>query len=61
MIILRLKAEDLVDQAIDLKYIGGCYGGLRKPSNFICLVLKLLQIAPQKEIVYALIENSNYK
>lgn len=56
-----VNAEDLVDRAIQLKYIGGTYGGMRKPSHFLCLVLKLLQIAPDLDVIYAFIENENYK
>ena len=35
-------AETLVDKAISLDFIGGTYGGMRKPSKFLCLVLKML-------------------
>lgn len=56
-----VNAEDLVDRAVELKYIGGTYGGNRKPSKFLCLVLKLLQIQPDKKVIYTLIDNSHYK
>ena len=58
---MGVNAEDLVDHAIKLKCIGGTYGGLRKPTKFLCLLLKQLQIQPEKEIIYAFIENNNYK
>ena len=45
-----LTAESLVDKAADLQYVGGTYGMLR-PSPFLCLVCKLLQIQPEREIV----------
>lgn len=41
-----LTAETLVDQAMDLTYVGGSYGGNQKPCPFICLILKMLQIQP---------------
>ena len=43
-------AETLIDQAIELNTIGGVYGNQR-PTNFMCLLLKLLQIQPEKEIL----------
>jgi len=44
------SAETLIDKAIALKSIGGVYGN-NKPTEFICLILKLLQIQPEKEIL----------
>ena len=38
-----LTAETIIDKAIALKYCGGTYAGNNKPTNFLCLVLKLLQ------------------
>ena len=37
------------------------YGGNKKPSKFICLVLKMLQIQPEKEIVVEFIKNEEYR
>ena len=45
-----LTAETLIDKAVELEYVGGTYGMLR-PSPFLCLVCKLLQIQPEREIV----------
>ncbi len=56
-----LTAESLVEKAVDLNYLGGTYGGQRKPTNFMCLVLKLLQLQPDKEIVVEFIKNEDYK
>ena len=39
-----LSAETLVDKAMQLEYFGGAYGNIRKPSPFLCLLLKMLQI-----------------
>ena len=56
-----LTAETLVDKAMMLDHIGGTYGGNRKPTKFMCLVLKMLQIQPEKDIVVEFIKNEDYK
>merc|ERR1712113_904370 len=56
-----LSAEILIDKAMELKYIGGTYGGYRKPTEFICLVLKMLQIQLDDEIITELIKNEDFK
>ena len=47
-----LTAETLLDKAIALKYLGGSYGGNLKPTHFICLILKMLQLQPEKDIIH---------
>ena len=54
-------AELLVDKAMELKYIGGVYSGNVKPTPFLCLVLKMLQIQPDKDIIVEFISNEDYK
>lgn len=56
-----LTAETLIEQAVELKCVGGTYGGQRKPNNFMCLVLKMLQIQPDKEIIVEYIKNEEFK
>lgn len=56
-----LTAETLVDKAVGLKAYGGQYGGMQKPTKFMCLVLKMLQLQPEKEIVVEFIKNEDYK
>ena len=56
-----LNAETLVDQAVQLNHVGGTYGGQRKPADFMCLICKMLQIQPDKEIVVEFIKNEEYK
>lgn len=46
-----LSAADVFEKAMDLRFIGGIYGGNIKPSPFLCLVLKMLQIQPDREII----------
>jgi len=56
-----LTAELLVDKAMELRYVGGVFGGNIKPSPFLCLVLKMLQIQPEKDIVIEFIKNEDFK
>jgi pre-mRNA-splicing factor 38A len=56
-----LTAETLVDKAMELGRTGGTYGGTRKPTPFLCLALKMLQIQPDKDIVVEFIKNEDYK
>ncbi|TXG65191.1 hypothetical protein EZV62_006466 [Acer yangbiense] len=56
-----LTAETLVDKAMELDHLGGTFGGNRKPTPFMCLVMKMLQIQPEKDIVVEFIKNDDYK
>ncbi|XP_039273727.1 pre-mRNA-splicing factor 38A-like [Styela clava] len=56
-----LTAELLVDKAMELKYIGGVYGGNIKPTPFLCLILKMLQIQPDKDIIVEFIKTEDFK
>jgi pre-mRNA-splicing factor 38A len=55
-----LTAESLIDKAIELRAIGGVYGNQR-PTEFICLLLKLLQIQPEKEILLEYLRADEFK
>ncbi len=46
-----VTAASLVDLAMELRDFGGVYSGTNKATDFLCLVLKMLQIQPEKEIV----------
>ncbi|KAF9559184.1 hypothetical protein EC968_006725 [Mortierella alpina] len=60
-----LTESSIIEKAYELTYIGGQYG-VQKPTEFICLVLKLLQLQPREEIVIKYItgldesENNKY-
>lgn len=54
------SAETLIDRAIELQSIGGVYGN-QKPTEFICLLLKLLQIQPEKEILVEYLRADEFK
>lgn len=53
--------ELLVDKAMELKFVGGVYAGNIKPTPFLCLILKMLQIQPEKDIIVEFIKNEEFK
>ncbi|KAJ7105755.1 PRP38 family-domain-containing protein [Mycena crocata] len=55
-----LTAESLIDKAIEVRFIGGVYGNQR-PTEFLCLLLKLLQIQPEKEILVEYMRAEEFK
>jgi len=55
-----LTAESLIDRAIEVRFIGGVYGNQR-PTEFLCLLLKLLQIQPEKEILVEYLRAEEFK
>lgn len=57
--LLFTSAELLVDKAMDLRFVGGHYGGNVKPTPFLCLILKMLQIQPDKDIIIEFIRNDH--
>jgi pre-mRNA-splicing factor 38A len=58
---LLISAELIVDKAMELKFLGGVYAGNIKPSPFLCLSLKMLQIQPEKDIVVEFIKQEDFK
>ena len=56
-----LNSESIIDRALELEFVGGTFGMSNQPSNFICLVLKLLQIQPQEEIIDEYLSSPEYK
>uniref|UniRef100_A0A1I7YXS2 Pre-mRNA-splicing factor 38 n=1 Tax=Steinernema glaseri TaxID=37863 RepID=A0A1I7YXS2_9BILA len=56
-----LSAEDLVDKGLDLRYAGGVFGGNVKPTPFLCLCLKMLQLQPDKDIAVEFIRQEDSK
>jgi pre-mRNA-splicing factor 38A len=51
-----LTAELVVDKTMELKFVGDVYGGNIKPTPFLCLTLKMLQIHPEKNIIVEFIK-----
>lgn len=57
-----LTAADVLEKAVNhLQAIGGSYGGNNKPTRFLCLILKMLQIQPDEGIIDELINNEEFK
>lgn len=57
-----LNSALVLEKAVDdLRYIGGVYSGGIKPTPFLCLVLKLLQIQPTKEIIQLYLDQKDFK
>ena len=54
------SAETLIDKTLELQSIGGVYGN-QKPTEFISLLLKLLQIQPEKEILVEYLRAEEFK
>ncbi|XP_035584842.1 pre-mRNA-splicing factor 38A-like [Zalophus californianus] len=54
-------AELVVHKAMELRFVGGVYGGNIKPTPFLCLTLKMLQIQPEKDIIVEFIKNEDFK
>lgn len=50
-----------MDKAMALRAIGGVFGGNIKPTAFLCLVLKMLQIQPEKDIIVEFIKQDEFK
>lgn len=46
-----LNAATLLDRAVELAFIGGTYGAAQKPTPFLCLAFKMLQLTPERDIV----------
>jgi hypothetical protein len=58
---MGLNEETLVDRAVELNHVGGTYGGSRRPSDFLCLMLKMLQMKPDPEIVLEFVRQEDHK
>ncbi|EMR65380.1 hypothetical protein MGN70_013045 [Eutypa lata] len=47
-----LNEADVVDRVVEhVSFIGGTYGSTQKPSPFLCLAFKLLQLAPDDAVL----------
>ena len=55
-----INEETLCDRAVDMTYIGGTYGQ-QKPTPFICLILKLLQLMPERDIILEYLHQTEFK
>ena len=55
-----VSAATILPLAVNLHHIGGLVG-LQRPSHFLCLLQKLLQIQPEPRIVQAYLEAHRFK
>ncbi|GAA5876411.1 hypothetical protein JCM1840_006015 [Sporobolomyces johnsonii] len=55
-----LNSATVIDRAVDLSAVGGTYANTR-PTEFICLVLKLLQLQPEREIILEYLRAEEFK
>ncbi|GAA5935634.1 PRP38 family protein [Sporobolomyces koalae] len=55
-----LDAASIIDKAVELNTVGGTYANTR-PTEFMCLVLKLLQLQPEREIVLEYLRAEEFK
>ncbi|KAJ2501268.1 hypothetical protein GGH96_002073 [Coemansia sp. RSA 1972] len=56
-----LTITGVMEKASTLTSLGGCYGASRKPTNFLCLLLKLLQLQPTPLMLHELINQRDFK
>ena len=50
----------LCDRAANLTFIGGTYGQ-QKPTPFLCLAMKLLQLMPERDIILEYLRQEEFK
>jgi pre-mRNA-splicing factor 38A len=56
-----LTAATLIDKAAALDHVGTTFSANAKPTPFICLLLKLLQIQPAQSIILEYVLQDDYK
>ncbi|KAK9471149.1 PRP38 family-domain-containing protein [Dipodascopsis tothii] len=55
-----LSAATLCDRAAELTYIGGQYGQ-QKPTPFLCLSFKIIELQPEREIILEYLAADDFK
>ncbi|KAI1427076.1 PRP38-domain-containing protein [Xylaria sp. FL1777] len=57
-----VNEADVVDRVVDhVTFVGGTYGDSQKPSPFLCLAFKLLQLAPDDDVLEAYLRHGGDK
>lgn len=56
-----LDAATLCDRAVELKFIGGNYGSNLTVSPFLCLLFKMIQLSPEREIILEYLNQEDFK
>jgi len=57
----ELDPLTIIDKAMELKFIGIEIGSLKKPTEFVCLLLKLLQIQPSLRVILLYLQQEQNK
>ena len=55
-----INEATLCDRAVEMTYLGGTYGQ-QKPTPFLCLALKLLQLLPERKVVLEYLQQKDFK
>ncbi|MCJ1482018.1 hypothetical protein MMC06_002180 [Schaereria dolodes] len=55
-----INEATLCDRAVEMTFLGGTYGQ-QKPTPFLCLALKLLQLLPDREVVLEYLLQEEFK
>lgn len=57
-----LTTADVLERAArSLQNVGGTFGPIRRPTKFLCLTLKLLQLQPDMDLVRAFLHQDHFK
>lgn len=55
-----INEATLCDRAVEITFLGGTYGQ-QKPTPFLCLALKLLQLLPEREVILEYLQQKDFK
>ena len=55
-----INEATLCDRAVEMSYLGGTYGQ-QKPTPFLCLTFKLLQLLPDRDIILEYLHQPDFK
>ena len=55
-----INEATLCDRAVEVTFLGGTYGQ-QKPTPFLCLVFKLLQLLPDRDVVLEYLHQTDFK
>jgi pre-mRNA-splicing factor 38A len=55
-----INEATLCDRAVEMTYLGGTYGQ-QKPTAFLCLIFKLLELLPDRNVVLYYLHQQDFK
>ncbi|CAN8073258.1 unnamed protein product [Agarophyton chilense] len=56
-----VSVADLVPQAVSLSHLSATHGPMHTPSPFLCMLLKLLQLAPTTQEIAVYLHQTHFK